>query len=68
MASCLVIALHDIHHNGIILNDLKPDNIVLDEFGYPYLIDFGSAIYWNQSEDNNICIQGTYEYIAPEWI
>ena len=45
MISCLLLGIQEIHSKGVILNDIKPENVALDEQGYPYLIDFGSSEY-----------------------
>jgi serum/glucocorticoid-regulated kinase 2 len=41
--SCISSALHHIHSQNIIHRDVKPENIILDERGYPHLADFGVA-------------------------
>lgn len=38
-----------IHKIGVIHRDLKPNNIMIDENGRCTLIDFGSAISWNET-------------------
>lgn len=40
VASALAVA----HRNGVIHRDIKPDNILLDEEGNAFLVDFGIAI------------------------
>jgi serine/threonine protein kinase len=37
----LLETLESIHQAGILHNDIKKDNIVVDESGNPYIIDFG---------------------------
>ena len=39
--------------------------MIIDEFGYPYLIDFGSCISINDSNKESINL-GTIEYMSPE--
>ncbi|KAI9353460.1 hypothetical protein BDR26DRAFT_848591 [Obelidium mucronatum] len=39
----LIRGLHEIHELGIVHNDIKKDNILVDDSGRPYLIDFGFA-------------------------
>jgi len=39
----LAQALHRVHQKTIIHRDIKPNNIMLDEHGQPFIIDFGIA-------------------------
>ena len=41
----LLKALASIHSKGILHNDIKRENILVDDCGNPYLIDFGFATY-----------------------
>ena len=52
------------HDKGILHRDLKPDNILIDENEFPYVIDFGLAIFKQENNYSNIC--GTTGFIAPE--
>ena len=58
-------ALQHIHERGLIYRDLKPENILLDSKGFPKLVDFGCA---KVSEDRNMTMCGTPEYVPPELI
>jgi len=61
-------AVHAAHERGVIHRDLKPDNILLDEQGTPYVGDFGLAC-WLDNESNLTLsgqIMGTPQYMAPE--
>jgi serine/threonine protein kinase len=66
--ACLSSALEHMHSCGVIHRDVKPENIILDERGYPYLTDFGVAHV--QSADAPILsctlASGTRQYLAPE--
>src|SRR5262249_61220856 len=55
------------HRRGVVHQDIKPANILIDEAGQPRLIDFGLA--WQQdawSGPSSPSEGGTYAYIAPE--
>ena len=52
-----------IHNKQIIHGDIKPENIVINDEGLPYLTDFGSASFFSKhnAEHNG----GTLPYMAP---
>jgi eukaryotic-like serine/threonine-protein kinase len=63
------------HHRGVIHRDLKPDNIMVADFGQVYLMDWGVALVPNQqpessgarapAEENSGPV-GTPAYMSPE--
>ncbi len=69
MLSQMGSALTFAHNSGVIHRDLKSDNILLDEHGNFYLVDFGIAkdtgSAANLTKDS---ILGTPAYLAPEQI
>ncbi|OHT10224.1 RAC family serine/threonine-protein kinase like protein [Tritrichomonas foetus] len=65
----LSIAINDLHKNGIIYRDIKPENILFDEKGHIKLTDFGLSKDFNKNEEmTTMSFCGTTEYMAPEMI
>jgi serine/threonine-protein kinase len=60
-------ALSAAHRKGVIHRDLKPQNIMLDQAGTAYVMDFGIARAVG-AEDTAVhgMVVGTPEYISPE--
>ncbi|GMN30451.1 hypothetical protein TIFTF001_050666 [Ficus carica] len=63
-----LLYLHEECTTQIIHCDIKPQNILLDEFYNARIADFGLAklLLLNQSQTNT-AIRGTKGYVAPEW-
>lgn len=79
----LALAIEELHLNGIIYRDLKPENVLFDSKGHIKITDFGlskifvsKTIKSNNAEDLFLQSQqpttstlcGTTEYMAPEMI
>ena len=80
----LADAIDHVHGEGFVHRDVKPDNILFDGRGQPYLGDFGIATFIRQAEWKNLLDPGsepatpgltgvgqaigTPEYMAPELV
>jgi serine/threonine protein kinase len=65
LVTTLAEALHYAHEQGLVHRDIKPQNILLDEAGQPFVCDFGLALH---AEDYGTGpeLAGTPAYMSPE--
>ena len=61
----LILMFEHLHERDIIYRDLKPENVMVDDEGYPKLIDFGIA---KIIQGRTYTVVGTPHYMAPEVI
>lgn len=65
LIATLAEALHHAHTKGFVHRDVKPGNILLDDTGQPYLVDFGLALK-EQDLGKGPQYAGTPAYMSTE--
>lgn len=66
-AACITLGLGHLHNKDFIYRDLKLENLLLDEWGFAKLTDFGLAKFI-KSDEKALTFCGTPEYLSPEVI
>lgn len=62
----LADALATVHAAGVLHRDVKPDNVLWSPHGEPQLTDFGIARLADLTTTNDVALQATISYAAPE--
>ena len=65
----IILALEELHRQGIVYRDLKPENVVVEETGHIRLTDFGLAkegVLDGIEGAESFC--GSIAYLAPEML
>jgi eukaryotic-like serine/threonine-protein kinase len=69
LARPILSALQEAHAQGVIHRDLKPQNVMVDRQGTPYLMDFGIARSVDtEGHTATGVIMGTPDYMSPEQV
>jgi tetratricopeptide (TPR) repeat protein/TolB-like protein len=66
----ILSALQEAHSQGVIHRDLKPQNIMLDKNGVPFVMDFGIARAAGETSGMTAtgAVIGTPDYMSPEQV
>ena len=67
-AAEMIDALGNLHSNGVLYRDLKPENVLLDAEGHIRITDFGLSKQNMGMHEKTHSFCGTPEYLAPEII
>ncbi len=59
-------ALAHAHQRGVVHRDLKPDNLMLGEYGEVWLLDWGLAHLLSEPDEVSSICAGTPSFLAPE--
>ena len=59
-------SLDQLHRARVVVRDIKPQNILLDQHDSPVFADFGISAIHTSTAHNTTCIKGTFNYMAPE--
>ncbi|MDA0285318.1 MAG: serine/threonine-protein kinase [Planctomycetota bacterium] len=67
MGAQVAQALRHAHRKGVLHNDVKPGNLLIDAAGKVFVTDFGLAEPLDSdSSDHDDAVNGTLKYMAPE--
>jgi serine/threonine protein kinase len=67
ISHALCRTLAQLHRAGVVVQDIKPQNVLLDSFDSPVFSDFGIAgVVGRTTKIMPTSVRGTFNYMAPE--